>query len=102
MTTTPSDDPDSPDAFDIEDVLLNLEEANEAAKQLGDEYGSWADTGDSDDSDENDENQEELTSDGRLVLHVQDEEGETGDIRVEIGTLEVPAREGDETREGQT
>lgn len=94
MTSTLSD-PYSPDTHDVSNVFPTLQAANEAAKHFGDDYGFYADP------DENDEYQEQLTSDGRLVIHMEGGEEETFDVRVEARTLEVPATDAGQTTERQ-
>ena len=94
MTSTLSD-PYSPDTHDVSDVFSTLEAANEAAKHFGDDYGFYADPN------ENDQYQEQLTSDGRIFIHMEGPEDHTFDVLVEARTLEVPATEESQTTERQ-
>ena len=83
----------SHDECDVSNVFSTSEAANEAAKRFGKDYAfDYA-------SDANDEYKEELTSDGRLTVHLQDRNEQTFEARVEARTLEVPATAAAETRE---
>lgn len=82
IVTSTLTDPYKEDIHDTSDVYPDLEAANEAARQFGDVYGFGID------QEGLEAYEEELTSDGRLTIHMDNGEGNTFDVELKA-KLEV-------------